>query len=296
MNDFTKYCYEADKDILSHFFHAESYKAHLFFKQHPHAFALHLCVDAFELANPLGSHITTHKVEAMYLVVQNFPSKSQSKLSSIFVVALWHALDVKSYNGYDKILAPVVNSLRNLESADGIKISIRGQQMCIRACLVLFSVDNLGFNSLFGFNESFRARKFCRFCDSTREAAETCYEEKHFMLRTRNAYNYAVSIADPSKKATSSANTGVKRGCILNQLQHFHVTSNWVVDAMHDILEGVAPFKLSLILEALNVLKYIELDIVNKEIKTFNFSIADMDSVPPTLSSFTSIKMSATEK
>ncbi len=98
------------------------------------------------------------------------------------------------------------------------------------------------------------------------------------------------------KKTTSSANTGVKRGCILNQLQHFHVTSNWVVDAMHDILEGVAPFELSLILEALNVSKYIELDIVNKEIKTFNFSIADMDSVPPTLSSFSSIKMSATEK
>ena len=50
MNDFTKYCYEAGKDILSHFFHAESYKAHLFFKQHPHAFALHFNFHGYQLS------------------------------------------------------------------------------------------------------------------------------------------------------------------------------------------------------------------------------------------------------
>jgi len=46
--------------------------------------------------------------------------------------------------------------------------------------------------------------------------------------------------------------TGIKRNCVLNDLTYFHVTENLVVDAMHDILEGIAPFELGLILVELS--------------------------------------------
>jgi len=35
---------------------------------------------------------------------------------------------------------------------------------------------------------------------------------------------------------------GVKRICLLNDLQYFNVSDNYAVDIMHDILEGVGHF------------------------------------------------------
>lgn len=102
-------------DVIKHYFHTRSFKTHPFFVKHPDALAIHLYIDAFKTTNPLGSHTGIHKVEGLYMLVQNMPSELQSKLSSIFLVALWHSKHVKSY-GYDALLEPVVRSLQHLES------------------------------------------------------------------------------------------------------------------------------------------------------------------------------------
>lgn len=49
--------------------------------------------------------------------------------------------------------------------------------------------------------------------------------------------------ADPTLPSTF----GVKRTCLLNDLQYFHVSDNHAVDIMHDILEGVGQFELKLL-------------------------------------------------
>ena len=100
-----------DIDLIAHFFETQTYQQHPYFRLHQNAFALHLYIDAFEVTNPLGSHTAIHKLEGLYLVAQSFSTEHQSKLSSIFLLALWYAQDVKSY-GYNKILVPIINSLK----------------------------------------------------------------------------------------------------------------------------------------------------------------------------------------
>jgi hypothetical protein len=42
--------------------------------------------------------------------------------------------------------------------------------------------------------------------------------------------------------------TGIKKGCLFNELKYWQVTENSIVDVMHDILEGIAPFELCFVL------------------------------------------------
>ena len=164
-----------DSDNICHFFRTITYRNHPFSQQYPAGLALHLYIDAFETTNVLGSHTGVHKMEGLYLTIQNFPPEMQSKLSSIYLVALWHAQDVKTY-GYDRILDPVLKSLLQLESDNGALVLINGQTILVKAALVLFSADNLGFNSLFGFTERFTATRFCRFCECTREETDRFFQ------------------------------------------------------------------------------------------------------------------------
>lgn len=39
--------------------------------------------------------------------------------------------------------------------------------------------------------------------------------------------------------------TGIKEDSCLNALEYFHVTENVGVDIMHDVLEGVGPWRLN---------------------------------------------------
>jgi hypothetical protein len=291
---FAASCKDQDDGIIGHYFHTESFKKHPYFKKYPDALALNLYVDAFETTNVLGSHTGVHKLEGLYMMVQNFPAEYQSQLSSIFLVALWYAADVKSY-GYDKIFEPIVNSLQKLESDEGVEIRLGNKEVTVRACLVFISADNLGYNSLFGFCESFAATKFCRFCECNREEANSLFAESQLKLRSRDSYNTAVSRVGSA--SYDQQMTGIKRGCLLNNLQYWHVTENFAVDVMHDILEGIAGFELALILNGIAADKECQLSLekLNSAITCFNYSLADRNSRPPTLSSLNAIRMSASE-
>ena len=235
-------------EVVKHYFHSNSYKQHPFFQKHSNGLALNLYVDAFETTNVLGSHTGVHKLEGLYMVVQNFHPAYQSQLSSIFLVALWYAQDAKTY-GYSKILEPVIASLLKLESDEGAVVCVGKREVVVRACLVFISADNLGFHSLFGFCETFSATRFCRFCECTREEADTLFSESQLRLRSKRSYDEAVSLVGTPQYNVQL--TGIKRGCPFNVLHYWHVTENFVVDVMHDILEGIAPFELSLIFDKL---------------------------------------------
>lgn len=281
-------------DVICHLFDTCSFKKHPFFIQFPDAFALHLYVDGFETTKALGSHTGVHKLEGLYLVVQNFPGELQSRLSSIFLVALWYAQDVKTY-GYENILEPVINSLKQLELELGAAVSIAGQDLLIRAALVLISADNLGFNSLFGFSENFNATRFFSFCECTRDDTNKFFIESQLALRTRASYDTAVSSTE--QYSYDPQTTGIKRQRPLNTLTYWHVTTNYVVDVMHDLLEGVDPYELYLIVRELALDKDINLKVedINNALKFFNYSLADSNSRPPAITSFMTLRMSASE-
>lgn len=60
----------------------------------------------------------------------------------------------------------------------------------------------------------------------------------------RNKENYQLHVAQENPSAT-----GVKGDSCLNSLKYFHITENVCVDAMHDILEGLAPLEIKLMLQ-----------------------------------------------
>ena len=64
---------------------------------------------------------------------------------------------------------------------------------------------------------------------------------------------------------------------------------------MHDLLEGIAPVEVSLILDALQMENYITLEDLYSALTFFNYSLADRTNRPPTLASLHSLKMSASE-
>jgi hypothetical protein len=161
-------------------------------------------------------------------------------------VGLWYSEDVKRY-GYDKILRPLVDDIKKLESPEGLQFGDNVDKT-FHGSLVLFSADNLGSHSLFGFLESFSAKKFCRLC----EAEKPCQNknlECEFTLRTQASYNAA--IGQLGSNEYSSTVTGIKRACILNEIPSFQVTENFAMDAMHDLLEGIIPYELEAVLPIL---------------------------------------------
>lgn len=64
------------------------------------------------------------------------------------------------------------------------------------------------------------------------------------LLRNIQSYTEDVLINNVSE-------TGVKENCIWHQLSGFYVTTNYTVDIMHDLFEGVCNFDLTCLLNSL---------------------------------------------
>jgi len=198
-----------------------------------------------------------------------------SKTNSIFLLGLWHSLDVKRY-GCDKIFLPLLKQLEELESEKGLLTTVSGQSVALHGIVVAFSADNLGAHSLFGYLESFSANRMCRFCLANKAEIQERFTEKEFRLRTAD-----VSDSDVKRlrdEDYSASETGIKRDFVLNRLKYFHCTEQSVPDCMHDICEGVGPYELQLIDK-----KCVTLDLVNQRIAEFNYSMSDRNSKPPEL-------------
>ncbi len=100
--------------------------------------------------------------------------------------------------------------------------------------------DNLGLNSILGYVESFSGNYYCRLCLVDKASAQTVYSENdpRVVLRTRltNEEHYSYLRENPRE----TCYFGVKHNSILNSLSYYSVSDNFVLDIMHDILEGVA--------------------------------------------------------
>ena len=106
---------------------------------------------------------------------------------------------------------------------------------------------------------------------ATREEIQTKnVSSGFFTLRTKDAHDRQVQEVkqDPSKVALY----GVKDRCVLSEsLNYFHVVDGFLPDILHDFLEGVIPFELSLCLQDLIKKKHISLETLNQAIKEFPY-------------------------
>ena len=99
----------------------------------------------------------------------------------------------------------------------------------------------------------------------------------------------------------NNSKIGIINSRILNELNYFHVTENYASNIMHDLLEGVYPLIIRLVLNTLISQTNLNLNLINKRIESFNYGSCEMSNKPPPLSdaSFSfkrsPIKMSASE-
>jgi hypothetical protein len=107
----------------------------------------------------------------------------------------------------DKSLSLFYPCCKNL-SDEGMPVTIDGQVKIMHGTLVVFSADNLGAHSIFGFLESFSANKFCRFCEAPRDETQENFSELKFQLRTKE--NYEKSIRQLTEPRYDASSTGIK--------------------------------------------------------------------------------------
>ncbi|KAJ8274815.1 hypothetical protein COCON_G00094400 [Conger conger] len=238
---------------------------------------IQLFYDDFETANPLGSKKGIHKLGAIYFTLRNFPPIYNSSLINIHLCALFHAQDIKRYD-FNLILEPLVNDLKVLET-EGLKIPMF--RHVIRGTIVQVTGDNLGLHGLFGFVESFGARYCCRFCllEKARFQTVFCEDDPDVVLRTveMHAQHCQTIQTDP----TLPHIYGVKRSCLLNSLQYFNTATNFSVDIMHDILEGVAQFEVKLVLRYILQEKLLNAEQLAGRIHAFDYGYNQQRNRPP---------------
>lgn len=74
---------------------------------------------------------------------------------------------------------------------------------------------------------------------------------------------------------------GVKKQCALSEkLQHFHVTSGYPPDVLHDLLEGVVPLELALSFQDFIKKRYFSLVELNTCIQQFPYKWSDQTNRP----------------
>lgn len=185
----------------------------------------------------------------------------------------YYADDVKAF-GWNKVLRPLLNDLRNYEET-GISFNIHGKQTVLKLAVSCFTGDNLFLNSIIGFVESFSANFPCRHC-----LAEKCNFSKIFKddvtIRTRTLYEKNVA-------EQSVSTTGIKESSALNQLLTFHAGNNYCQDIMHDIFEGICLYDMKLICSQLICNGCFTLADLNNRVQSLNYGYYDITNKPPVI-------------
>lgn len=116
-----------------------------------------------------------------YVDPQNVPKHVNSFLGGIHLLATCYNADISKY-GFEKILAPFINDLKDLESDDGEKIYFDDTIFTLRATLACVCADGLAAHQIFNLL-SLSARHFCRLCLISRNELKII-DCKNFKKRT----------------------------------------------------------------------------------------------------------------
>lgn len=182
------------------------------------------------------------------------------------------------------VIVNVVNnhvaSVKNIVFDVSVTVTVTlpdGSTKQIYFVLVLICGDNAGLDEILGFVNS-SGNFFCRICKINKSCLKNNCPENVNLLRTKQNYEQDVLRLKPEE-------TGVKENCIWNQVPSFHVTENGGLDVMHDNLEGVANYDMSLLIYYLIYKATFEpkitLEILNDRIQQFDYGYIEMGNKPP---------------
>ncbi|GBM58824.1 hypothetical protein AVEN_179363-1 [Araneus ventricosus] len=258
----------SDNNVVSSFNDGKFAKSHLLFSTNQEALQINLFCDEFEVCNPLGVHRKTHKILAFYYILGNIYPEFRSCVDNIQLLILVKSTYVKKF-GINMIVEPLIKDL-NILASHGI--SVRDKTFV--GSLSFISGDNLGSNMIGGFVESFsnKVNYYCRTCLCTKTEVQNIFSDENISLRTPQ--NYEQHVTELLTDNTKDSLYGIKRSSPFNS-NLFHVTHGLPPDIAHDMLEGVEPYEVSLILTFLIKTGVISLDYINRQIETWPYGPLD---------------------
>lgn len=253
---------------------------HPLVSEYPFTIRITLHTDDVDAVNPLGSKCGIHKITEVQFQIQNLPPEENARLRSVFVLAYAYKEDLPEKIGIDALLEPFFLELQDLETPDGVEIEVNGRPYTLRASLVAGAADAAAAHEILGLY-SCSCSKFCSLCTvSKQDFHKDIFAEGQF--RTKELHQFHMKeLAEKSTKFVRE-NYGVMKRAILFENSAFAAFPEAMQkDAMHDLLKGVAPMEIKLVLhEFCFVKKYFDVFDFNARIRSFNVGPADEKNRP----------------
>lgn len=263
--------------ILRSYMDGSDCKNNPFVRKHKNVIFILLFFDELEVATALGSKTIIHKLGAFFIQLLNASAAASSKLSSIHLLILAYAEDLKKPGAWDKILFPLIADMKKLSSDEGVEFEIDGQTIVIRALLSGVTADTLAAHDLLGFLGP-GARHFCRCCMISRQ--ELRLDSNH-VAEPRTKHTHDQQVQEVLRVKKKSTLFGVKRDCPLNVLPYFHSAESSVFDSFHDILEGVASLDVKLVLRHfICIRKLLTIEDFNSRVESYCYGLPDAKNRP----------------
>lgn len=268
---------QSQDGVLRSYVDGEHCRNHPFLQKYENVIHILLFYDALEVANSLGSKTIIHKLGAFFFQVINGPASACSKLSSIHLLILAYAADLKKPGAFDKVLTPFIAEMKKLSSDEGVEIYIDGQPFVLRALLTAVTADTEAAHELLGFLGA-GARHFCRCCMISR--AELRQDGNH-VAEPRTKETHAQHVQEVSQNKRRSTLCGVSRDCPLNVLPYFHCVESSIFDAFHDLLQGIVPLVIKLVLRHFIIIcELLTIDEFNTRVDSFAYGLPDSKNRP----------------
>ena len=235
--------------------------------------------DEVELCNPLGSSSKKHKLGCVFFTIGNIRQQFRSWLKCIFVASVARVPVIRKH-GMNLFLQPFVDSMEIL-AKDGLTVTIEGKSQHFKVGLLAVLADNLAAHALGGFKESMSfSRRICRSCMATTEQIQVHFLESEFELRTRLGHQHQLQDLAGPMFAEKSVEYGINRKSNLDNIPSFSVAENIPHDIMHDLLEGVIPYEMKLMLKELVAQKYLTIATLNERLRCFDFGYSELSDKP----------------
>lgn len=273
------------EDTLQSFKDGNQFLRHPFLQRFPNAIRLSIHLDEGEYCNPLGSRKSKNKLTNIYFKIQNMDPKINSALDRVYLLSMIKSSHIKTY-GYAKVLKPLIDDLLKLESDEGVTVRLGNNFCTMRAILVSLLGDTLAVHDIFGMLSA-SANKFCRLCEISRARLHLGQLGDHFPERTTARTER--QLENVLSKRITPKSCGLKKRCALHALTYFRWPENLVLDPMHDLLEGVVPMVIKLILRSAIRSARITDSEINSRIAAFDYGETEIAEKPS--SNFSSVQL-----
>ena len=272
--------HSVEGDIMEDFCDGSHIKNNDFMRLHKPCLQFIINTDSMEVVNPIGAHVTKHKIDVFYWTIGNVRPSLRSKWSNIHLLAICKTRYLKKY-GFSTVLKDFLDNLKELQK--GVTFIVKGQEEVIYGVLVAVLCDTPAAAFLANMKQSVFANKFCRTCNIKTEHMQTKIRCQEFQERCPQLHRDRATDLEAMPvrlRPFWSKEWGINGYSPLLDLDYFNVAINMPHDPMHVLLEGLFGYATSVLLQICITERVFDLKWLNYELKRFPYSYLDRDNKP----------------